>query len=52
VQAATAPAEAPEEEPEGVSVSAPAPAKSTEKVDKSKMSIDDMIAWCRAHDAK
>jgi hypothetical protein len=31
---------------------APAAAKSTEKVDKSKMSIDDMIAWCREHDTK
>jgi hypothetical protein len=30
----------------------PPAAKSTEKVDKSKMSIDDMIAWCREHDAK
>ena len=31
-----------------------APAESTsagEKVDKSKMSIDDMVAWCREHDA-
>jgi hypothetical protein len=27
-------------------------AKSGEKIDKSKMSIDDMLAWCRAHDAK
>jgi hypothetical protein len=27
-------------------------AKSGEKVDKSKMTIDDIIAWCRAHDAK
>jgi len=31
---------------------APAAAKSSEKVDKSKMSIDDMVAWCRAHDTK
>jgi hypothetical protein len=31
---------------------APAASKSTEKVDKSKMSIDDMVAWCRAHDTK
>jgi hypothetical protein len=30
---------------------APTP-KSSEKIDKSKMSIDDMIAWCREHDAK
>jgi hypothetical protein len=29
----------------------PAP-KSSEKVDKSKMSIADMIAWCREHDSK
>jgi hypothetical protein len=28
------------------------PAKSTEKVDKSKMTIDDILAWCREHDAK
>lgn len=26
--------------------------KSSEKVDKSKMSIDDMVAWCRQHDNK
>jgi hypothetical protein len=33
--------------------SAPATkAKSSEKVDKSKMTIDDMIAWCRERDAK
>ncbi len=31
---------------------APAAAKSSEKVDKSKMSIDDMINWCREHDTK
>jgi hypothetical protein len=31
---------------------ASAVAKATEKVDKSKMSIDDMVAWCREHDAK
>jgi cell pole-organizing protein PopZ len=31
---------------------APAASKSIEKVDKSKMSIDDMVAWCREHDAK
>lgn len=45
---------APAEEPVAASKSAPkaaAPAKSGEKVDKSKMSIDDMVAWCRAHDA-
>ena len=23
----------------------------TEKVDRSSMSVDDMIAWCRQHDA-
>src|SRR5436189_28595 len=48
------PAEKTEEAP------APVPAKkaatvaanSTEKVDKSKMSIDDIIAWCREHDTK
>jgi hypothetical protein len=31
---------------------APPAAKSTEKIDKSKMSIDEMCDWCRAHDAK
>ena len=29
-----------------------APAKSSERIDKSKMSIDEMISWCREHDAK
>ncbi|MFO0790892.1 MAG: hypothetical protein U0805_15650 [Pirellulales bacterium] len=29
-----------------------AAAKSTERIDKSKMSIDDMLAWCRQHDTK
>jgi hypothetical protein len=49
----TADDEAPVEEP--VVEAPPAAktvAKSTEKVDKSKMSIDDMLAWCRQHDAK
>ena len=52
--AASAPAEEAEEAPAPAPVkkAAPAAAKSTEKVDKSKMSIDDMIAWCRQHDAK
>jgi hypothetical protein len=27
-------------------------AKSSEKVDKSKMTIADMVAWCREHDTK
>jgi hypothetical protein len=27
-------------------------AKSSEKIDKSTMSIDDILAWCRQHDAK
>jgi hypothetical protein len=54
-QAPKAPAE--EESPaEDAAVEAPAApiaaAKSTEKIDKSKMSIDDMLAWCRQHDAK
>jgi hypothetical protein len=31
---------------------APAAAKSGGKVDKSKMSIDDMVNWCREHDTK
>jgi hypothetical protein len=48
---------APAEEPVAASKPAPAPKataapKSGEKVDKSKMSIDDMVAWCRAHDTK
>jgi hypothetical protein len=30
-------------------VAAPA---ASEKVDKSKMSIDEMVAWCREHDTK
>jgi hypothetical protein len=52
--AASAPAEEAEEAPAPAPVkkAAPAAAKSTEKVDKSKMSIDDMIAWCREHDTK
>jgi hypothetical protein len=46
-------AAAPEEEKETEPVAtAPAPMKSTERMDKSKMSIDDMVAWCRAHDTK
>src|SRR6476620_4713298 len=52
--AATPPAPAEEAEeapaPAPAKKAAPAAAKSTEKVDKSKMSIDDMIAWCREHD--
>jgi hypothetical protein len=49
---------APAEEPAAASAPkaapkvAAAPAKSGEKVDKSKMSIDDMVAWCREHDTK
>ncbi len=31
---------------------APTAAKSSERVDKSKMSIADMVAWCREHDTK
>jgi hypothetical protein len=27
-------------------------AKSSEKVDRTKMSVAEKIAWCRAHDAK
>lgn len=60
--AATAqPAPAPAEEaaaPAPTVAAKPAPAKpaaapkSSEKVDKSKMSIDDMVAWCRQHDSK
>ncbi|HEX3598559.1 MAG TPA: hypothetical protein VHU84_00375 [Lacipirellulaceae bacterium] len=47
---AAAPAAAPAPAP--AKMAAPATAKSTEKVDKSKMSIDDMVAWCREHDTK
>jgi hypothetical protein len=52
--APAAPAEEAEEAPVPAPAkkAAPAAAKSTGKVDKSKMSIDDMIAWCREHDAK
>jgi hypothetical protein len=52
--AASAPAEEAEEAPAPAPVkkAAPAAAKSTEKVDKSKMSIDDMCNWCREHDTK
>jgi hypothetical protein len=28
------------------------PKSSGERVDKSKMTIDDMVAWCRQHDTK
>jgi hypothetical protein len=31
---------------------AASPTKPAEKVDKSKMSIEDILAWCRQHDAK
>jgi hypothetical protein len=38
---------------EAVPVSEPAPAvTSVKRVDKSNMSIDDIVAWCRQHDAK
>lgn len=30
----------------------PPPKSSSERVDRSKMSVDEMIAWCRAHDSK
>jgi hypothetical protein len=54
---AVAPA-APAEEAEEVAApapakkAAPAAAKSSEKIDKSNMSIDDMVVWCREHDTK
>ncbi len=32
--------------------SAPKAAKPPVTFDKSKMSIDDMVAWCREHDTK
>ena len=52
--AASAPVEEAEESPTPAPAkkATPVAAKSTEKVDKSKMSIDDMVAWCREHDAK
>jgi len=50
--AASAPAEEVAAAPAPVKKAAPAAAKSTEKVDKSKMSIDDMCNWCREHDTK
>jgi hypothetical protein len=56
-KAPAAPA-APMEEAEEAAAPAPAPAKqaaaakSIEKVDKSKMTIDEIVAWCRQHDAK
>jgi hypothetical protein len=53
-QAAAAPArdEAPTENEVAEAPAVAAPAKPTEKIDKSKMSIADMLAWCRQHDAK
>jgi hypothetical protein len=54
-KAELAPAEESEEEAGSAAPAAKPPAavaKSTEKVDKSKMTIDDIIAWCRAHDTK
>ena len=54
-QAEAAPAEEEAEvetAPVAVKPKAAAAAKSGEKIDKSKMSIDDMLAWCRAHDTK
>jgi hypothetical protein len=53
--AAAPPAEEATEEalaPAPAKKAAPAAAKSTERIDKSKMSIDDMINWCREHDTK
>lgn len=56
--AAPAAPDAPVEEAAEESAPAPAPAKkaapakSSEKVDKSKMTIDQMVAWCREHDTK
>jgi hypothetical protein len=44
--AAAAPSSAPAKK------AAPPAAKSTETIDKSKMAIEDMIKWCREHDAK
>jgi hypothetical protein len=36
--------------PKAAPKAAAAPAKSGGKVDKSKMTIDEMVAWCREHD--
>jgi hypothetical protein len=36
--------------PKAAPKAAAAASQSGEKVDKSKMSIDEMVAWCRAHD--
>jgi hypothetical protein len=46
------PAPAQEKVPPAPKVAKAPAAKSSEKIDKSKMSIDDMVAWCRQHDAK
>jgi hypothetical protein len=54
-KAAAAPAEEAAEEapaPAPAKKAAPAAATSSERIDKSKMSIDDMINWCREHDSK
>jgi hypothetical protein len=55
-KAAAAPAKAapPAEEPaiEEPVAAAPSASGEVKRVDKSKMSIDDMIAYCREHDAK
>ncbi len=45
--AKAAPAEKPAPAP-----AAKAPAAASEKVDRTKMSVAEMIAWCRTHDAK
>jgi hypothetical protein len=45
------PPAAPAGEAGSAAVSSPAP-KTSEKIDKSKMSIADIVAWCRQHDAK
>ena len=52
-QAEAPPAEETAEAEQPVAEATPAPAaKSTQKVDKSKMTVADIIAWCRQHDAK
>lgn len=49
---APAPASPPAEVPAKQGADVPSPPISSERVDKSKMSIDEMIAWCRARDAQ
>jgi hypothetical protein len=54
VPAAVAPASAvPTQSRDDTPAAVPPPAKSSsERVDRTKMSVDEMIVWCRAHDSK